>query len=99
MILVFGIFIIYHLRCFIDIVLIFFLSQGKHVNKITKDFTGQLEDDEHIISQLIPMKTKKHSFSLGKALVCHYSYFTTLDGLKKYAHILSNYKKISETYL
>ena len=69
------------------------------MNKITKDFTRQLEDDEHIISQLIPMKTKKHSFSLGKALVCHYSYFTTLDGLKKYGHILSNYKKISETYL
>jgi len=79
----------------------FFLSQGKYVNKISKDYlnTPHKGDDELIISHLIPKKTKKHTFSLGKTLVCHYSYFITFNGLNKYGHILASYKKISETYL
>jgi hypothetical protein len=78
----------------------FFLSQGRHVNKISRDYdnTPNAGDDEYIISHLIPKKTKKHTFSLGKALVCHYSYYITLDGLLKKKRILSNYKKISESY-
>jgi hypothetical protein len=79
----------------------FFLSQGKYVNRISKDYfnTKHQGDDEFIISHLIPKKTNVHTFSLGKTLVCHYSYFSTVDGLRKLDHILVKYKKISETYL
>jgi hypothetical protein len=74
----------------------FFLSQGKYVNKISKDYLNT--EDELTISSLIPMKTNIHTFSLGKSLVCHYSYFTTFDGLVKFSHILQTYKNISDTY-
>jgi hypothetical protein len=79
----------------------FFLSQGKYVNKISRYYlnTPHKGDDEIIISHLIPKKTKKHTFSLGKTLVCHYSYYVTFNGLSKFGHILAKYKKISETYL
>jgi len=79
----------------------FFLSQGKYVNAISQDYfnTQNQLDDELIISHLIPKKANVHTFSLGKTLVCHYSYFPTVDGLGKFDHILKTYKKISETYL
>ncbi len=66
------------------------------MNKISKDYLNT--EDELTISSLIPMKTNIHTFSLGKSLVCHYSYFTTFDGLVKFSHILQTYKNISDTY-
>jgi hypothetical protein len=75
----------------------FFLTRGKYVNKI-RQLHPNLDDDELLISEVMPRDNKKHAYALGKAVVAHFSYNTQREYLEK-TNLLSKYKNLAEFYL
>ena len=72
----------------------FILTMGKYINNLSK--YGKIED-ELLISSIIPKNTNKHTFAVGKTLVCHFAYFTQRDELSK-TNILKRYEDVSRIY-
>jgi hypothetical protein len=73
------------------------LTRGKYVNKI-RQLHPNLDDDEVLISEVMPRDNKKHAYALGKAVVAHFSYYTQREYLEK-TNLLSKYKNLAEIYL
>ena len=56
-----------------------------------------ISDDEVVISIEIPKKYNKHTFSLGKALVSHFAYFTQRKVLDA-SDLLISYHNLTNLY-
>ena len=71
----------------------FVLMRGKYVNRMNRWFP--LEDnDELTISSKIPKALKKHVYSLGSAVVVHFSYGVQIDYIIN-TNLLDRYDKLS----
>ena len=75
----------------------FILFKGKYVNRLKQLFPNT-ENDETAISCDIPKKYDKHSYSLGSALVVHFSYVSQYDYLKNTV-LLRKYDEFSYQFL
>jgi hypothetical protein len=75
----------------------FVLMRGKYVNRM-KEWFPHMDDDEYHISQEIPKAVKRHCYSLGAAVVVHFSYFPQFHYLNN-TNLLERYEKLSRKYL
>jgi hypothetical protein len=74
----------------------FILFKGKYVNQLKSRFPSI--EDEVAISREIPKIYDRHSYSLGSALVVHFSYFSQNDYLKN-TMLLQKYYEFSTEFL
>jgi hypothetical protein len=75
----------------------FILFKGKYVNQLKRLFPNT-ENDETAISCDIPKKYDRHSYSLGSALVVHFSYVSQYGYLKD-TRLLQKYDEFSTEFL
>ena len=75
----------------------FVLMRGIYANKMQSMFP-ELDDDEVAISRDIPQKLDKHCFSLGSAIVVHFSYRRQDDYIRQ-TNLLSKYDDLSKVLL
>jgi hypothetical protein len=76
----------------------FILFKGNVLNKMKIKYQN-ISSDEDIITQYLTRDSKKHSYSIGSAVVSHFAYSTY--GNYKYlttTNLLSKYKKLSIDY-
>ena len=75
----------------------FVLFKGKYVKNLKEEFP-KTENDETAISCDIPRKYGRHSYSLGSAIVVHFSYVSQYDYLKN-TFLLKKYENLSTDFL
>jgi hypothetical protein len=75
----------------------FILFKGKYVNQLKRLFPN-MENDETAISREIPKIYDRHSYSLGSALVVHFSYVSQY-GYLKHTMLLQKYDEFSKEFL
>jgi hypothetical protein len=75
----------------------FVLMRGIYANKMKKMFPN-MDNDEVAISRDMPKVFGKHCFSLGSAIVVHFSYYPQREFLQK-TNLLQRYNNFSKIFL
>jgi hypothetical protein len=71
----------------------FVLMRGKYANKMKIMFPS-IDDDEVVLSKELPNRYGQHCFSLGSAIVVHFSYFKQFEYLIQ-TNLLKRYDDLS----